>query len=143
MGELQVAKFITGLTAMGFVAAILGAGAAAPGVALAASTFQGTCSNIQFAYSGNNPTITAVCLRANGTPNATSLTLTGIGNSNGNLVSTGGPATFQQSCGNITVAVVNTSTVTLNAYCRTGGGASNPTSYTLNGIGNNNGNLSQ
>ncbi len=139
-----MAKLLTGLTALGFAGAILGAGMATPTVALAASNFQNSCSNIAFAYNAaGGPTITASCLRANGTPNMTALLLSGIGNSNGALVSTSGPATFQQSCGNITVTVVNTSTVTLNAFCRTAGGASNPTSYPLNGISNSNGNLTQ
>lgn len=139
-----MARFLTGLTVLGFAGAILGAGVAAPSVALAASNFQNTCSSIAFAYNAaGGPTITASCLRANGTPNMTALLLSGIGNSNGNLVGINGPSTFQQSCGNITVTVVNTSTVTLNAYCRTAGGASNPTSYPLNGISNSNGNLTQ
>src|SRR5579872_3518261 len=75
--------------------------------AVAANTFQNTCSQIQFAYSGNNAVMQAVCLRANGTPNATSLTLQGISNQNGKLVQGTGPSTFQQSCGNIQILVDN------------------------------------
>jgi len=110
--------------------------------ALAASSFQNTCSQIQFAYSGNNATISAVCLRENGTANPTSLTLQGISNQNGTLVQGGGASTFQQSCGNILVNV-NGSNVTLTAYCRTTSGSSNPTSLPLNNISNNNGTLTQ
>jgi hypothetical protein len=110
---------------------------------LAASSFQNTCSQIQFAYSGNNATIQAVCLRANGTPNATSLTLQGISNQNGNLTQGGGASTFQQSCGNIQVNVVNSTTVNLTALCRTTSGSSNPSTLGLNNISNNNGTLTQ
>jgi hypothetical protein len=108
--------------------------------ALANSSFQQTCSNIAFSYSGNSPSLQAVCLRTNGTPNATSLVIQGISNQNGVLTATGGASTFQQSCGNIQVSVT-TSTATLTAFCRTTGGASNATSIPLNGISNQNGNL--
>ena len=108
--------------------------------AFAASTFQNTCSQIQYAYSGNAPAVTAVCLRANGTANATSLTLQGISNQNGRLVQGGGASTFQQSCGNIQISVAGTSAVNLTAFCRTPGGSSQSTSLPLN-ISNNNGTL--
>ena len=110
--------------------------------AFAASTFQNTCSQIHFAYSGNNATLSAVCLRANGTANQTSLTLQGISNQNGKLVQGSGASTFQQSCGNIVIDV-DGPYVTLTALCRTTGGASNPTSLSLDNINNNNGNLTQ
>jgi hypothetical protein len=125
-----------------YLAAILVAAfAASP--ALAASSFQQTCSQIQFASSGNNATIQAVCLRADGTANPSSLTLQGIGNNNGNLVQGGGAATFQQSCGNIHIVVAGSKDVNLTALCRTVSGASNNTSIPLNNISNQNGNLSQ
>jgi hypothetical protein len=54
-------------------------------VALAGSSFQNTCSNIEFAYLGNEAGINAVCLRRDGSPNATSLVLMGISNQNGIL----------------------------------------------------------
>lgn len=111
------------------------------GPALAASTFQNTCSNIEFAYQGKDASLQAVCLRADGTPNATSLVLKGITNQNGKLVQGSGASTFQQSCGNIQIQV-NGSSVTLSALCRTSGGSSNATSLPLDGIGNNNGTLS-
>jgi hypothetical protein len=128
-------------TTLAAVAAALAAVAGTP--ALAASTFQQSCSNIAFAYSGNAPAINAECLRANGTPNATSLVLQGIGNNNGNLTQGSGASTFQQSCGNILIVVESPTNVILSAYCRTGSGASNPTTLPLNNIGNNNGVLSQ
>jgi hypothetical protein len=114
----------------------------AAGPAFAANTFQNTCSQIQFAYSGNNATIQAVCLRANGTANPTSLTLRGISNQNGKLVQGSGASTFHQSCGNIVIEV-DGPFVTLTALCRTTSGASNSTSLSLDNISNNNGNLTQ
>jgi archaellum component FlaG (FlaF/FlaG flagellin family) len=123
-----------------FFICLLTVAAASP--AFATSSFQNTCSQIQFAYSGNNATLSAVCLRANGTANPTSLTLQGISNQNGILVQGGGASTFQQSCGNIQV-LVDGPYVTLSALCRTTSGASNPTSLSLDNISNNNGNLTQ
>lgn len=121
-------------------ACLLAAVGASP--AFAASTFQNTCSEIHFAYSGNQATLAAVCLRANGTANPTSLTLQGISNQNGTLTQGGGASTFQQSCGNILINV-NGANVTLTALCRTVAGSSNATSLPLNNISNNNGNLTQ
>ena len=111
--------------------------------ALAANTFQITCSEIHFAYSGNNATLQAVCLRANGTPNQTSLTLQGISNQNGKLVQGSGASTFQQSCGNIQILLDNGPNATLSAICRTKSGSANPTSLSLNNIANDNGKLVQ
>jgi hypothetical protein len=59
---------------------------------LAANTFQNTCSEIHFAYSGNNATLQAVCLKADGTANLTSLVLQGISNQNGKLTQGSGPS---------------------------------------------------
>jgi CVNH domain len=116
--------------------------AAAISPALADSTFPNTCSEIQFAYAGSNATIKAVCLKTDGNPNATSLTLQGISNENGILKQGGGPATFQKSCGNIRI-IANGTGVLLSAQCRTTAGSFNPTSLPLNNISNNNGNLVQ
>ncbi len=113
---------------------------AVAGTAFASSTFQGSCSNITFAYVNNQAALQAVCLRANGTANPSTLLLQGVGNNNGTLVQGSGASTFQQSCGNIQIQVQGAQVV-LSALCRTAGGASNPTSLPLNGIGNNNGNL--
>jgi hypothetical protein len=109
--------------------------------ALAASSFQQTCSQIEFAYSGNSAVIKAVCLRVDGSANPTSLTLQGIGNNNGNLVQ--GSGDFQKSCGNILIVVAGPNDVNLTALCRTVAGGSNQTSIPLNNITNNNGNLTQ
>lgn len=106
------------------------------------STFQQTCSNIQFVYQGGSPSIQATCLKSNGTPNATSLVISGISNQNGVLTAGGGASSFQQSCGNINIEVTPT-TATLVAFCRTASGSSNSTSITLNDISNQNGVLSQ
>ncbi len=114
--------------------------AAIASVAHAGSTFQNSCSQIAFVYSNNQPTLQAVCLKADGTANSTSLVLQGIGNQNGTLVQGSGASTFQKSCGNIEIQVSGAN-VTLTALCRTSSGASNPTSLPLNNIGNNNGTL--
>lgn len=111
--------------------------------AFATSTFQNTCSEIHFAYSGNSPILSAVCLKANGTANPSTLTLQGISNQNGTLTQGSGASTFQQSCGTIQIIVKSSSAVTLTAMCRTIGGASNSTSLPLDNISNNNGNLTQ
>ena len=117
--------------------------AAAVSPALADSTFPNTCSDIQFAYdAASNATIKAVCLKADGTANATSLKLEGISNENGVLKRDSGPATFQKSCGNIRI-IANGTGVLLSAQCRTNAGSFNPTSLPLNNISNNNGNLVQ
>lgn len=111
--------------------------------ALASSSFQNTCSNIDFAYAANNDaTLKAVCLRSNGTANATSLVLQGISNQNGKLTQGSGASSFQKSCGNIHI-VVDGANVTLAAYCRTSSGGSNSTSLPLNNISNQNGTLKQ
>jgi len=110
--------------------------------AFAESTFPYTCSEIRFAYTGSDATIKAVCLKRDGTPNATSLTLQGISNENGILKQGSGPSTFQKSCGDIRV-IVNGPVVILAALCRTTAGSSNSTSLSLNNISNNDGNLTQ
>jgi hypothetical protein len=111
------------------------------GSALADSSFQQTCSNISFVYQGNDPAIQAVCLKTDGTPNPTSLVISGISNQNGVLVASGGASSFQKSCGNIGIQVTPT-TATLTAFCRTTSGSSNATSIPLNNISNQNGVLS-
>jgi hypothetical protein len=122
-------------------AAMLAGSVATP--ALAANTFQNTCSQIQFVYSGNDAAMQAVCLRANGTPNSTKLTLQGISNQNGKLTQGSGRSTFQMSCGNIQILVDNGPTVTLSAICRMTNGSSTASSLSLNNIANNNGTLVQ
>jgi CVNH domain len=111
--------------------------------AFADNSYQNTCSEIRFAYSGKNATMQAVCLRADGTPNATSLVLQGISNQNGKLVQGSGPSTFQMSCGNIQILNDNGPNTTLSAICRTTSGASIATALPLNNIANNNGTLVQ
>ncbi len=111
--------------------------------ASAASTFPNTCSNTSFQWSASGQaTIASTCLQANGMPHATSLVLMGISNVNGKLTQGSGNSTFQQSCGAIQI-LATTPQVVLSAYCRTSSGTSEPTSMSLNNIGNNNGNLVQ
>ncbi|MEA2571029.1 MAG: hypothetical protein QOI24_3030 [Acidobacteriota bacterium] len=110
--------------------------------AQSASTFQGTCSNYTVVYQGTNAALQATCLNAAGSPNNTSVVIRGIGNSNGRLVASGSaPATFQQSCGSISVTA-NASGATVSALCRTSSGAIQSSSVALTGIGNKNGTLS-
>lgn len=123
------------------IAAGVLAGLAATPV-LAANTFQNTCSQIQFVYSGNDAALQAVCLHANGTPNPTKLILQGISNQNGKLTQGSGRSTFQMSCGNIQI-LVDGPNVTLSAICRMTNGQSTSSSLSLNNIANNNGNLVQ
>jgi hypothetical protein len=111
--------------------------------ALADNTYQNTCSEIRFAYQGGNATLQAVCLKQDGTPNATSLVLQGISNENGKLTKGSGPSTFQKSCGNIQILSQNGPNTLLSALCRSTNGSSQPTSLSLNGIANNNGTLVQ
>jgi hypothetical protein len=128
---------LAGVAATVFAGAMLTA--ASP--AAAASGFQNTCSNISFAYdAASNATITAMCLRADGSANGSRLVLTGIANNNGKLTQGGGASSFQKSCGSIQITT-NAGGATLSALCRTSGGSSNATSLPLNNIGNNNGNL--
>jgi hypothetical protein len=123
------------------IAAILAAVATTP--ALAASSFQQTCSNILVAYAGNAPALNATCLRANGTQNNTSLTLQGISNQNGTLTQGAGASTFQESCGYIRIIIDSPTEVHLAAFCRRTDGSSNPTTLPLNNISNQNGVLTQ
>lgn len=110
--------------------------------AYALTTFQNSCSNIQFAYAKNQPTIQAVCLKADGATNSTSLVLKGISNNNGILTQGTGASSFQKSCGNIQIQVDGPNT-TLTAICATSSGQSNSTSLPLRGIDNHNGTLTQ
>jgi hypothetical protein len=110
--------------------------------ASAASGFQNTCSNISFGYNAASAaTLNAMCLRADGSANGSSLVLTGIANQNGKLVQGSGASSFQKSCGNIQITA-NAGGATLSALCRGPGGSSSATSLPLNNVGNNNGNLS-
>lgn len=115
---------------------------AASAPAFATTTFQNTCSNISFVYSGNDAAVQAVCLRADGTPNQTKLLLPGISNQNGVLTQGSGASTFQKSCGNIQIIITGPNAL-LSALCRTSSGSSNSTSLSLSNINNNNGNLGQ
>ena len=117
----------------------LAAGAAFAG-GHGASTFQNTCSEIRFAYQGNDATIQAVCLRADGSAAAASTAIMGISNQNGTLTMSGGSSSFQQSCGSIGIETLIDS-VTLTANCRTASGDFNETAIELMGINNENGAL--
>jgi uncharacterized protein YdeI (BOF family) len=127
-----------------FCAALVLFLAAATGAFAQASSFQGSCSNIAFAYQGSQPAVTATCVKADGSPNATSLVLQGISNQNGRLVQGSGTSSFQQSCGNIQIVVSpDGNSVSLSAICRTSSGSGNVSTLPLNGITNQNGTLRQ
>ncbi len=104
------------------------------------SSFQLTCSQIEFAFIGQTPSVTAVCLKKDGSLNASKLTLSGISNNNGHLVQGTGLSTFQKSCGNIHLDIQRSS-VDLVAFCRTISGQFKQTSLPLN-ISNKDGVLS-
>ncbi|WP_323768138.1 CVNH domain-containing protein [Antarctobacter sp.] len=106
-----------------------------------ASTFQNTCSNIAFQYGADGSAqIAAVCLKANGMPNQTSIAMPPIGNNNGMLEMGGNAATFQMSCGSITLEA-EVDGVTLYANCRTSSGEFMETSIPVPGINNSDGTL--
>ena len=109
----------------------------------ASSTFQNSCSNIEFIYEGNAPAISASCLKTNGSVKHTTLVIEGITNRNGQLKPAPGASTFQQSCGNINVEVVDASTVNLTALCRRTDGKSVESEISLDNISNENGNLTK
>ena len=105
------------------------------------STFQNTCSNIEFQYgAGGGAEIHAVCLRADGSPNATSIAMPPIANINGRLEVQGSTATFQKSCGAIELEA-QIDGVLLVANCRTNAGKFSPASIGIPGINNSNGTL--
>lgn len=116
----------------------IGSLAVATPVFAAASSFQNSCSNIDFVYEGDNAALSATCLRANGTPNPSVVLIGGISNQNGQLTASGGASSFQKSCGNIQVQVQE-GQVFLTALCRTTNGSSQPSKIELQDISNQNG----
>lgn len=100
------------------------------------STFQQTCSNYSFAYIGSDAGITATCLKSDGTPNETSVTIDGISNQDGHLTNSGGASSFQQSCGSIEISSHGPDAVVLYAACRMSNGQSLSTSIEIGGISN-------
>ncbi|MDH5179597.1 MAG: CVNH domain-containing protein [Gammaproteobacteria bacterium] len=106
------------------------------------SNFQNSCSNLKMAYIRGNAVLEATCLKADGSPNFSSIILVGIANNNGKLTNIGkSPSNFQKSCGNINIEVVNTQKVNITAFCRTQSGSSQNTKISLDGISNKDGNL--
>ncbi|PJR08373.1 CVNH domain-containing protein [Sinorhizobium meliloti] len=105
------------------------------------STFQNTCSNISFQYTDQGGAeISATCLRADGSPNRTSIAMPAIANVDGALELEGDSASFQKSCGSIELAP-SISGVTLNASCRDTSGAFHASSIPIDGIQNSDGTL--
>jgi hypothetical protein len=107
----------------------------AQGVPPPASSFAGSCKNIQV----TRDTLSADCYRADGsTLNRSSILIKGIRNVEGDLkfFSMDEPSSFQNSCGQINVGSGGN---TLEAWCNQSGGAANKTSILIPGIGNNNG----
>ncbi|HWA89943.1 MAG TPA: hypothetical protein VG889_07900 [Rhizomicrobium sp.] len=127
-----------------YLAAAAAAALLMTGGAQAQSSFTESCSNFGFVYSGNSPAIEAMCLKPDGTPNATTMILTGIMNVKGVLtnLNSGVPSSFQSMCGSIEI-FSDGPIVTLSAYCNNGSGGFNETSLQLNNINNQNGVLVQ
>jgi hypothetical protein len=129
-----------------FIAAALVTIAATP--SLAESTFQNSCSQIGFIYdlsAAGAPTLRATCLTSAGGAMAASLVLKGISNDNGFL--TRGALTknssFQETCGNIHIDVIDTEFVRLVAFCKENDGTYRYTTLGLNNIANVGGTLQQ
>jgi hypothetical protein len=129
-----------------FIVAILATAAATP--SKAESSFQNSCSQIGFVYdlsAAGAPTLKATCLTTGGGTMAASLVLKGISNENGYL--TRGAlttnSTFQQTCGNIHIDVIDTEFVRLAAFCKENDGTYRYTTLGLNNITNVNGTLQQ
>jgi hypothetical protein len=121
---------------LGLAAALTTAGAQSP--------FQNSCSQITFAFVEDQPAVQAVCLRPDGTVHATTLLLTGVRNQDGTLVQDSGPSTFQNSCGNIQIAVSpDGEAVSVSALCQTAGGDVHPTSLPLHSIRNEQGTFTE
>jgi len=116
----------------------------AAGPASAQSSFQYSCSNYGFVYSGAAAALHATCLTGNGTPKDTTLILTGIIVENGALMNANSsqPSTFQKFCGSINIYAEGPY-VMLSATCAMSNGQPNETSIQLDNISNNNGNLVQ
>lgn len=109
----------------------------APATAQTASNYPLSCTDIEI----DGEDLSARCLRTNLTPRSTDITLRGIENRNGQLVSIGTqpnqPSTYQNSCRNEQIYGA-----TLVAVCRRINGSEQRTSIVLPGISNNNGRLS-
>lgn len=127
-------KTIAKLFIVPFAFAGIASASAAP------STFQNTCSNIAFGYQGSDAALNAVCLKKDGSPNASSLLIQGISNQNGKLTAGSGSSSFQQSCGDIQV-MVDGPNVSISALCRKTDGSSVPSTIELQGVSNNDGKL--
>ena len=114
------------------------------GAALAQSSFTETCSNYGFVYSGINGAIHATCLKPDGTPNDTTMVLTGIVTVKGVLTNlhSSVPSNFQSNCGSIGI-FADGPYVTLTATCRVDGNQFLQSSIQLDNINNNDGNLVQ
>lgn len=115
---------------------------AAVSSATATSTFQNYCSEIQFIFKDNKPTLSAVCRNDDNKFNTSTLTLDGIDNVNGTLTASEGTSSFQNSCGDIEI-MVDGPYVTLTANCFNDGGEVISTSFPLENISSNNGQLKQ
>lgn len=104
------------------------------------STFQQTCTNVQFSIINNEPTISADCSRLNSKVKSSTLVLRGIVNMNGRLAQDSGPSTFQKACKDMQISVDDTA-VALSATCPKKTGQFEKSSLPINGIENINGSL--
>ncbi len=116
------------------IAALLGAVLAAP--AMAESSYQNTCSNTGFVFSGADAALTGTCLRRDGSPNKTTLIIKGVSNKDGILTQGEGASSFQKSCGSIQIK-----RGVLSANCRMRNAMFRASSLVLPDIANINGEL--
>ncbi|MEG4531699.1 CVNH domain-containing protein [Microcoleus sp. D2_18a_D3] len=102
-----------------------------PSHAQKASTFATSCTDISI----NGAQLSATCNKKNGTTQRTSITIKGVHNQNGQLVQGNlkEQSTFNRTCTGISIKGDE-----LSANCR---GGNQPSSVTLLGIDNNDGNL--
>lgn len=109
----------------------------APATAQTASSYPFSCTDIEI----EGDELSARCLRANLNPRSTDISIRGIENRDGQLVSIGTqpnqPSTYQNSCRNEQIYGA-----TLVAVCTRINGSEQRTSIVLPGISNNNGRLS-
>ncbi|REG28819.1 CVNH domain-containing protein [Archangium gephyra] len=109
---------------------------------IGSSSFQRTCSNIAYEQKNGVPTLKASCENGTQQPVSSSLVLKGIQNSDGDLSLGVLESSFQKTCNDSKVALAaDKSRVLLSASCKTKQGTMKPTTFVLDGIKNQNGQL--
>src|ERR1035437_437658 len=111
-----------------------------PNTMMRPSTFQNSCSAIQFTLLDGKPALRAQCRRINQTVKTSTLVLRGISIENGQFVQGVGPSSFHQSCDSVVISTQG-SIVLLSALCRMVNGAVVKAQLPLQEIENIDGNL--